>query len=574
MPEPNDNVINAAKIVQYYVNAQLDGAFTGDAQWEIGYGPRWTRSNTAFAVMTNLLEDRPVVADIWPEQPLLTGAIFAAPQWITPEVKTLPRAAELKSRWTVPIPADRANDTTKVAVLWALTGLTKDKLDAEGRLHLNHADDIRAFDLTGREIAAKQGALDVPLGPNPVYLTTDKLGIIEFRNRIINARMENLTPVNAYALSLGGPVTEKQALSVRVQNQINRDLSGKLTLKVLSTGQTSATSFRIAAGKLIEVPVIWPGIHPSKDNQYVIQLTAKIDGDSSLKDFTGRQVLEEACFVPRTITVDGSLDDWQGVTPVQIDSAQLQTGVDPTVYLLNPGLQHAAASKSSHITARVYTAYDQDNIYVAVDVNEPELKCTAGEPVVKGRLVTKVTLPYRQGMPDGLNHITSCGDVFEFAFGFRDRVPQIGRQMDDPYAWKGNFFDTDYCYTANVSTNGDQLTRLYGADTSRRNGYQTDAVPGMGPVPGAKIKITRDEAKQETIYEMAIPRTEISLFHPKDKRLRFGFILYNDEHLGTDNGLSWSEMAGVFDFWKTYGSYPPSWISTLPCQTFFGIRTP
>ncbi len=41
MPEPNDNLENAAKIVEYYVNAQLDGAFMGNAQWEIGYGPRW-----------------------------------------------------------------------------------------------------------------------------------------------------------------------------------------------------------------------------------------------------------------------------------------------------------------------------------------------------------------------------------------------------------------------------------------------------------------------------------------------------------------------------------------------------
>lgn len=575
MPEPSDNPENAAKIVEYYVNAQLDGAFMGNAQWEIGYGPRWTRSNTSFAVMTHLLEDRPVVADIWPEQQLISGAIFAAPKWITPEVKSLPRAAELSARWMVPIPAGRADDATKVAVVWGLTGSTADTLDTQGRLVLDRADGIRAFDLTGREIPARDSTLTIPFGSNPVYFTTEKLGIIEFRNRIAHARLENLVPVNAYALSLARPVTEPQSLSVRLQNQINRDLSGMLALKIPGTGQTVSAPFSVAAGKLTEVPVAWPGISSTPSNEYAIELSARIDGDTSFNVFSRRQLLAEACFVPRTITVDGSLKDWQGVTPVQIDSAMLTTGVDPSKYLLNPGVyQHNDAKTGSHITARVYTAYDKDNIYLAVDVNEPGLRCTVGEPVVKGRLARKVTLPYREGMPDGLNHVTMCGDVFEFAFGFRDRVPQIGRQMNDPYAWKGNFFDTDYCYAANVSTGGDQLTRLYGADTSRENGYQTEAVPGIGPVQGAKIKITRDEAKKETIYEMAIPRAEIPLFHPEDKRLRFGFILYNDEKLGTNNGLSWSETAGVFDYWKTYGSFPPSWTLTLPCQTFFGIQSP
>jgi len=575
LPEPNDNPVNAAKIVQYYVNAQLDGAFMGNAQWEIGYGPRWMRSNTSFAVMTHFLEDRPVVADIWPEQQLITGAIFSAPRWITPEVKALPRAAELGARWTVPIPADRADDATKVAVIWALTGSTADTLDTQGRLVLEKADGIRAFDLTGREIAPKDSSLTVPLGPDPVYLTTEKLSIMELRNRIVHARIENLVPVNAYALSLTRPITEKQDLSVRLQNQINCALSGTVTLKIPSAGQTVSAPFTVAAGKLTEVAVAWPGIPASQNNQYAIELSARIDGDASLKDFSKPQLLAEACFVPRTITIDGSLDDWKGVTPVQIDSALIKGRVDATPSMLNPGVYTPEITpKGSHITARVFTAYDKDNIYLAVDVDEPELKCTAGEPVVKGRLAKKVTLPYRQGMPDGLNHISTCGDVFEFAFGFHDRVPQIGRQMSDPYAWKGNFFDTDYCYAANVSTDGDQLTRLYGADTSRRNGYQAEAVPGIGPVPGAKIKITRDEAKKETIYEMSIPRAEISLFHPEDKRLRFGFILFNDEKLGTNNALSWSEMAGVFDFWKNAGSFPPSWTSTLPCQTFFGIKSP
>ena len=87
--------------------------------------------------------------------------------------------------------------------------------------------------------------------------------------------------------------------------------------------------------------------------------------------------------------------------------------------------------------------------------------------------------------------------------------------MDDPYAWKGDFYDTDYSYYANPSAKGDMLTRVWGPDTQRQDGYQTAKVPGMGPVPNARIKITRNEDTKITLYEMAIPRAEIKLFDPE-----------------------------------------------------------
>ena len=73
----------------------------GNAQWNIGYGPDWTRSNTAFAVMTHFLEDRVPLVDIWPQEELLWGGIFANPRFATDAVKTLPRASELMARWNV-----------------------------------------------------------------------------------------------------------------------------------------------------------------------------------------------------------------------------------------------------------------------------------------------------------------------------------------------------------------------------------------------------------------------------------------------------------------------------------------
>jgi hypothetical protein len=174
-------------------------------------------------------------------------------------------------------------------------------------------------------------------------------------------------------------------------------------------------------------------------------------------------------------------------------------------------------------------------------------------------------------MPDGLRYITSCGNVFQFSFGFRDRVAGIGRQMDDPWAWKGCFYDTDYSFVAHVSTEGDQLIQIWRPDGSRQDGYQTEAVSGIGPVPDGKVKITRDESRKLTIYEIAIPRRELALFDPTAGRCRFGFILYNSEQVA-GGSMNWSDTAGVFDYWRSAGSFPPTWNQRLPCQTFFGIE--
>jgi hypothetical protein len=145
-------------------------------------------------------------------------------------------------------------------------------------------------------------------------------------------------------------------------------------------------------------------------------------------------------------------------------------------------------------------------------------------------------------------------------------VPGIGRQMDDPWAWKGCFYDTDYSFVAHVSTEGDQLIRIWGPDGSRGDGYQTEAVPGIEPVPGGQVKITRDESQKLTIYEIGIPRRELALFDPQAGRCRFGFILYNCER-AAGGSMNWSDAAGVFDHWRSSGSYPPTWLPRLPCQT-------
>ncbi|UCG58193.1 MAG: hypothetical protein JSU70_01550 [Phycisphaerales bacterium] len=568
---------NAKKLPQYFAQQALAGAYQANMQLGIGYGTGWTRPNTALAVLTHFTEDRPLVAEIWPEHELLFGAIFANPKFVTDQVRRLPRAADISTRWHVPIPQERSADETKVAVLWSNTGLSNDRLDQDGRLTVTNATGLRAFDLMGREIPAVGKKLIIPFGQYPVYISSESLSVIELRSRIRYATIESVTPVNLYALSLSRPADKKQKLSVRIENQMNCDITGTVTVKILAkTGgvlrRTTSKRFTLKGAQLGEISVPWPRVDVSLDNQYAIVLEAQTKAkgsNKSLKPVTKKQIIQVARFVKRTITVNGKLDDWKNVTPVLLDSDQTDSSQDLTEYLLNPQLERPTGDGGdSRIVARVYTAYDARYVYLAAAVNEESLANSAGKNFER----KGVELPITTGAPHGLHHPSLTGDAFMFSFGFRDRVPGFGRQMDEPYAWKGHFYDTDYHYIAHVSTGGPRLVRQWGPDTPRGVAYQLDDVPdGVGPVAGARIKISRNESELLTIYEIAIPRAELHLFDEDKQLCRFGFVLCNNEGLG-QNGLQWAQAAGVLDHWLSAGSFTPTWVHRLPCQTFFGIQ--
>jgi hypothetical protein len=576
--EPFNNLENAEKLVQYYVASALAGVYMGNAQWEIGYGPGWTRSNTTFAVMTHFLEDRVPLVDIWPQQELLWGGIFANPKLATPAIRALPRAAELSSRWNVEVPASRGDDETKVAVVWGLTGPNNNHLDRNGELVIQDATDLQAFDLAGKEIAPTNGQLKLPFSPAPVYVTTDRLSVLELRDRIQFGIIRRITPINFYAFSLVKPAVQKQQLIVRIQNQINHNLAGTLVLQAPGVSETAASRFEVPAGRLIEVEIPWPGVPDSPDNRYPIILTAHLDNDypdiaGSFEPVSKSQTIAVADFQKRTISLTGNLKDWEGLVPVSIDSEWLNKSEDQAAALLNPSLKPGnGAAAAEHVAAKIFTAYDDNYVYIGAAVSQAHFHCAAGEPLVRTIGKQTVTLPYRQSVPNELSFPTeNDDDLFQFSFGFRERVPGIGRQMDDLWAWKGDFYDTDYSFFAHTSTDGDKLIRIWGPDTSRRNGYQTEAVPGIGPVEGALLKITRDEAKKLTLYEIAIPRRQLALFDPTTGRCRFGFILYTSKEIA-GGALPWSDVAGVFDYWQSNGSFPPTWKFHTACQTFFGIQ--
>jgi hypothetical protein len=243
----------------------------------------------------------------------------------------------------------------------------------------------------------------------------------ELRDRIARAIIQHVTPVNLYALSLIQGAEQKQTLSVRIENQLNRPVKGMLTLRINRSREQTSAHFAIEAGGFAEVQIGWPGVLVSVENRYSITLTARLDDDESQSPDSKfplvvlDQWIAVAKFVKQTINLSGSLDDLKGMIPVMMDSQAFENGSDPTRYLLNPTLeQSVGAPDHPRVVGRVYTAYDDTDLYLAAVVHEDQFRCLAGQPVSIGQNTTKITLPYKEGMPDGLHYITTRGNVFQF----------------------------------------------------------------------------------------------------------------------------------------------------------------
>ena len=545
VPGERDHPLNAAKIPPLHALGAMAGIYQANVQEGIGWGTDQMKGAVAYGVMTHFLEDRALLADVWPAHPLIWGGIFGNPKLAD---NTVERAEVIDARWGV---KGRDDDNAKVALLWCYTGPDDRHLDRQGTITITPAADLRGYSLMGEPKGARVGdAFTIALNQYPIYLVSEQLSLQDMLKAIREARMEHVTPVNLSMFSFTRPVAEAPPLVVRVQNQLNRPVTGALRVK-LPIGweaQTNPVSFALGPAEIAAVEVPLSKTVANEFNQYPITVVAETDAGKTFRT----QIVSAAYATRRKVTVDGSLDDWQGAVGAAIDSNQLASLEDYTYYLLHPNQPRPEGPDASkHVLAKCYTAWDDDSFYVAFRVYEPGLS--------------------QQSNSDTANHILPwySGDCIEFALGLNERAADDYHPPSDPYYWKGMFRDTDYQYLLMQGTDGPALIRLHRPGMPYRVPFQTEAIEGCGPVPGARVAIKRNEGTKETLYECALPLAELDLLRPAERdAMRFGYIVCNDEGVGR---LQWSEAAGVYDYWLNNGSFMPTWESFWACQTRWGI---
>ncbi|MCS6859636.1 MAG: hypothetical protein NZT92_04875 [Abditibacteriales bacterium] len=535
----------APNMVAQHVMAALAGAYRVEMRSGT-IAPRQLRESAAYATMVSLLEGRVPVRDLFPSAPNLWGALFASPALVNVEAD-VPRKDALSTRWKT---AGDPQDVTKVAVVWSFVGADARHLD-KGTMVIEDGEGIDALDLFGNPLGERRKKqLRVPLSAVPIYLIS-KLPIQTFAERVSAAQLEDLTPIALQLLPLTEPPDRAAKLVVRVQNQLNRPVTGTLSLNLPIGWSVQQTKypFALEVGEMKHIPFDLLGAIAHRDNVYAVSVTAEVDR----KKHERAQIVQVAAAVHGSVVIDGDLSDWADAYPLQLDYEQL---THPDAYaraLFNPRSQRPAPTGiKRQVSARVYTKWDEQYFYFAAEVVEPELRQDAA-------------LAPNTGRKDFWN-----GDAVQLVFSRRERAADDYHAAGDPWRWKGAFRDSEFGFAAMAAQEGWAVVRLFAPGAPFR--AAAVATTGYAKVKGAKVVVRREEAEDKTFYEVAIPLAEVGGLKPAEG-IRFGFVLHNNE--GVRGGrLQWGEAIGTWDDLHNVGALVPLNEPFLPCPTVWGFLAP
>ena len=235
----------------------------------------------------------------------------------------------------------------------------------EGSMTLPASPDYRLLDGYANPIPANRGKLIVPLGLDGYYLApSGKPGsFAKLVNAVRTARITGYEPVELVAHDMTAPISAHPVIRFKITNVLNRPLMGHLAVNLkglqlehndlpvnLGPEETKSVSIRVVGGQV------------RTDNIYPMRaaFNAGLDGKVLHNENMRCNVIAH-----RTISVDGSLDDWEGVVPQTIVDAKSE-GASMTEKAWRPMTTFDETTKTGFAAA--YLAYDSLNFYFAAKI--------------------------------------------------------------------------------------------------------------------------------------------------------------------------------------------------------------
>ena len=465
-----------------------------------------------------------------------------------------------------------------------------------GTITINNRDKLLSFvDLAGNELYKGKASVTLPLTFLPIYIRCAK-GPAAAVARISAGSIRDKRPVEIIPLDFSAPVGSQECvLRVNVHNCLTTALTGTLTVEAPEgmTLKTPALPVQLAAGETKCVEFAFATATANSANAYPFNFTLA----SNLGAASYAETLNATIVPKRTITVDGILDDWQTVPGITLLANTEKADISELAR--RPWLDVRDKLPNGSF-AEVKLAWDENNLYIAARVNDltPELKkvrlATTNEDdyfhsaksdneepwkswlantkgmdgkTLKeaGRSFAEVPYVYKKAAD-----FAFYGDRVQMAFDVRDDWHDLTPNTDKlPYGFSA-VPDTDYEYAAYLCADGQgELWRLLAPGVPRMHGYPHQPKPAAGkPSIGAvKAPLVIRQEGTVRIYEIAIPRTEISeLKFTAGENFGFTYIIGNNSgpsiNFGEDKAATKINGLTMHPYWMSSPSCGVRWTLT------------
>lgn len=433
--------------------------------------------------------------------------------------------------------------------------------DHEGSATINNAKGLRIYNYMGKELSdgSKDSVTIDLLHWESVYVESD-LTPEELMPIMRDIDFDIAKPVLIYPLSFVKPLSTTGSITFRVENASNKTVSGDITLTSVPEGwemketTVALTDMKPGEKATIEFPILT--YKESDKNLYYLDYKATFNGQT----WEEPSRIQVAYAPKKTVTIDGSLDDWEGVPTVSmVDNS---TG-DFLTAVLNPNLREEVEKQTtgaaiSRTTYKAKTAWDDDYFYFAAEVSDetPQFKV----PFLENDYLFPFQSDGIQIAFDVIEH--NPDDIFYGKLGY-----------DKYYA-----SDVDYEFSLNRTISGtgevnSEMERLMAPGTNVQGYYPENPPqnPQLGVIdayeaggPDGRIKIAYNEQSKVLTYEAAIAWKNISELKSQldalgaDSGLDIHFAwAVND--FGTDaRGTSyWTREANILESGVT--GFAPRW---------------
>lgn len=220
------------------------------------------------------------------------------------------------------------------------------------------------YDFYGNPVPSRGGKIVVPLDGRGFFLRARAVpgAFAALTQAVQKARVAGIQPLAVVAHDLTAPLDQHPALRLSLTNVLNRPIQGALrvTLGALTVQAPAALRFGPNETKQIAVRVVGGQPVPSNTYPLALNFNAGRDGAQGYAEDMHVNALAR-----RTITVDGDLNDWNGVLPQTIIAKG--AGVPTlTEQAWLPFKAFDTTAKSGLATA--YLAADDKNFYFAAKV--------------------------------------------------------------------------------------------------------------------------------------------------------------------------------------------------------------